>query len=249
MSFAKKSTPNFYRYVMPAIESNMYVLIEKGHALIVDPNISWDALDLLREQNVQDVLVLLTHEHFDHISGINWLRSFFESDVLCSRECAALLDDPSKNMAKFWDIMIMDKPQEIQETGRAVKNEAYSCTADRSYEGETTFRWQGHKIRMKQVPGHSKGGSLIWFDEGVVFTGDSLVNGTGVICRLPGGSKREYQEVTRPILESLPDRFYILPGHGEPGRMGDMRPYLDFFGSQDRAKQEAALSAAGGRTS
>jgi len=239
---------NFYRYVMPAIESNMYILIEGTHALIVDPNISQDALELLRSQNVQNILVLLTHEHFDHISGINWLRSFFDTDVLCSDECAALLGDPDKNMAKFWDIMIMDKPPEVQKAGRTVKDETYSCTTDRGYEGQIIFSWQGHNIRMEQVPGHSRGGSLIWFDEEMVFTGDNLVNGTGVICRLPGSSKRKYTEVTRPILESLPDRFYILPGHGAPGQMADMRPFLEFFGKQDREQREAALSAAGGVT-
>lgn len=238
----------FYRYVMPAIESNMYILLAGSSALIVDPNINREALKLLRESEVQKVTVLLTHEHFDHISGVNWLRDHFETEAICSEACAGLLGDPGSNMAKFWDIMVMDKPSKFQEAGNAVKDETYTCAADRTYEGEYSFQWQGHSVRMKQVPGHSRGGSLIWIDEKALFSGDNLVGGTGVICRLPGGNKRKYLDVTRPIFESLPDDFLILPGHGDPDKMAEMRPYLEFFGKTDRERQEAVLAEMAGET-
>ena len=62
-----------YRWVMPAILSNMYLVLEGGQALIIDPHICMPALELLRTNGVENVLVLLSHEHFDHISGVNWL--------------------------------------------------------------------------------------------------------------------------------------------------------------------------------
>jgi len=236
----------FYRYKMPAIESNMYILAEGKSALIIDPNINQDALKEMQECGVRDVIVLLTHEHFDHISGVNWLRGYFSTVVVCSSICAEQLTDPSKNEAKFWEVMIMDKPKEIQEIGRAVKDEGYTCTADRTYEGEVNFCWQGHRVRMIQAPGHSKGGSLIWLDETILFSGDNLVNGAGVICRPPYGSKREYTAVTRPMLEALPDDCDVLPGHGEPEKLGVLRKYLEFFGKTDRANQTLRWNGAEG---
>ncbi|MCI8454782.1 MAG: MBL fold metallo-hydrolase [Lachnospiraceae bacterium] len=220
----------FYRYIMPAIESNMYILIEGEGALIVDPNINQEALALLQRRGVHKVIVLLTHEHFDHISGVNWLRTLFETHVICSALCAELLGDSSRNMAKFWEAMIMDKSDEAKREGEKIKDVEYTCRADRIYEDEMLLDWHGHALNMRQAPGHSKGGSLIWLDKKILFSGDNLVNGTGVICRLPGGNKREYAAQTRPVLESLSDEIYILPGHGAPGQLGDMRQYLNLFG-------------------
>ena len=217
------------QYKMPAIESNMYLLTEEHEALIVDPNINEQALTQLREEKVQRLTVLLTHEHFDHISGINWLRQFFEVEVICSAACAQNLSDSSRNMAKFWDVLIMDKPEEAKVAGEAVKDVEYVCCADKIFESEFSIDWQGHSLRLKSAPGHSKGGALIWLDEKILFSGDNLVNGTGVICRFPGGSKKEYAAVTRPILESLPDDLFVCPGHGEPGPLGQLRQYTDLF--------------------
>ena len=228
-----------YRYGMPAIESNMYVLAEEGQALVVDPHRSEEALALLRVRSVRRVTVLLTHEHYDHISGVNWIRESFETEVVCSAQCARMLSDPDRNMARYWEILLMDKSQEAQSIGVDRYDPEYTCGADRTYEGETEFLWQGLPVRMRQAPGHSKGGSLIWLGESILFSGDNLVNGTGVICRFPGGSKREYAAVTRPMLEELSDELLVLPGHGEPGRLGEMRGYMELFGTVDREKQRA----------
>ena len=148
-----------------------------------------------------------------------------------------MLSDPERNMARYWNVLLMGKSQEVQSVGMDRYDPCYACEADRTYEGETEFLWKGLRVHMRRAPGHSKGGSLIWMDERILFSGDNLVNGTGVICRFPGGSKREYTAVTRPILEKYSDELYVFPGHGEPGRLGDMRGNMEFFGTADRNKR------------
>ena len=49
----------------------------------------------------------------------------------------------------------------------------------------------------------------------IVFTGDSLVNGYDTITRLPGGSKKDFNSITKPYLDSLSDDTLIMPGHGD----------------------------------
>lgn len=229
-----------YRYRMPAIGSNMYVLLSDGQALVIDPHHSQEVLTLLRLHSVQKVVILLTHEHYDHISGVNWLRENFQTEVICSAECAQMLSDPERNMARYWNVLLMDKSQEAQSIGMDWYDPCYACEADRTYKDETEFQWQGLCIRMGRAPGHSKGGSLIWLDRNILFSGDNLVNGTGVICRFPGGNKREYTVVTRPVLEGLPDELNVFPGHGEPGELGEMRRYMEFFSAADRENRRAA---------
>lgn len=235
----KANGRTIYRYGMPAIESNMYILLADGQALVIDPHSSEEALILLHTYFVQRVTILLTHEHYDHISGVNWFRENFETEVMCSAECARMLSDPDRNMARYWKILLIDKSEEAQSMGMDRYDPNYACEADRTYEGELAFQWQGMRVRMRQAPGHSKGGSLIWLDENILFSGDNLVNGTGVICRFPGGSKKEYAAVTRPLLEGLPEELSVFPGHGEPNTMGEMRRYIEYFGTADREKQRA----------
>ena len=223
-----------YRYVMPGIESNMYLTMQGEQALVVDPYRCEEAIRLMRERQIRDVMILLTHEHFDHISGVNLLRKEFSGEtssveVIATKAAAAYLPDPNKNMAKFWDITLMDLPKERIEAGMALEEKEYSCTADKVFDDSMDIVWNGHDIHMQSAPGHSVGGALIFLD-GILFSGDNLVNGSGVICRMPGGSWKAYCEKTRPVLERLADDTWILPGHGVPDSFARLKKYMQKFG-------------------
>lgn len=223
-----------HRYIMPGIESNMYLMMADESALIIDPNVNPDALAFMVERQIQNVLVLLTHEHYDHISGINWLREHFTDsaiEVVATEAAAEALQNPSQNLAKFWEVLLMGKPPEKIQAGMSVADENYSCYADRMFSEELQLSWEGHMIRMQSAPGHSKGGALIFLDDNILFSGDNLVNGAGVICRLPGGNWKTYCEKTRPMIDQLPDDICIMPGHGDPAKLSEVRKYLGKFGS------------------
>lgn len=220
-----------YRYLMPGIDSNMYLLTEGASALVIDPHISSTAMAVMRESCVQMVTVLLTHEHFDHISGVNWLRENFAAEVISTEAAGSALSDPKLNMAKYWEVLLMDKPADKREAGRSVADGNYSCYADRTFSENLQFMWEGHEIHMMSAPGHSPGGALILFDKNTLFSGDNLVNGAGVICRLPGGSRKEYCEKTRPVIDNLPDDTWVFPGHGDPAELSGLRRFSGRFGS------------------
>ncbi len=222
-----------HSYIMPGIESNMYLTMTDGSVLIVDPNVNSDALALMTQGQARSVLVLLTHEHYDHISGINWLRENFTDsavEVVATEAAAGALQDPSQNLAKFCEILLMGKQPEKKQAGMSVADINYSCRADRTFSGELQLSWEGHAIRMQSAPGHSRGGALIFLDDNILFSGDNLVNGAGVICRTPGGSWKTYCEKTRPLIDGLPDDMCIMPGHGDSAKLSEIRKYLDKFG-------------------
>ena len=59
------------RYVSGLLSSNMYVIIEGDHAIVIDPF----ADTTPSEGSIIDY-ILLTHEHYDHISGVNvWKKA------------------------------------------------------------------------------------------------------------------------------------------------------------------------------
>ena len=219
-----------YRFPMLGIDSNMYVIIEGDEALVFDPNTNEEALELLIKSRVNSIRILLTHEHFDHISGVNSLRRNFRCFVMSSQAAALAIADASRNLAKFWEIMMMDKTPEKKAEGLLVKDENYVTSADETFDADTEMEWHGHQIKAVLAPGHSRG-SVLYFLDDVLFAGDCLINGVGVICRLPGGNWKTFVEKTMPIFAVLPDDKYILTGHGEPGMLHDLKKYLVKYGS------------------
>ncbi|MDY6296027.1 MAG: MBL fold metallo-hydrolase [Schwartzia succinivorans] len=222
-----------HRFEMPGIHSNMYIIMEQNEAFIVDPNINEDALLLMRGNGVQSATVVLTHEHFDHISGVNWLRENMYCRVLCTQSAKEAIQDSYTNLAQYWDVVMMDKSPEEQEAGLLVKDENYTCMADAVFPLDKALNWHNHEIKGIAAPGHSPGGMLIRFDD-VVFTGDNLVNGVGVICRLPGGKWRDYKNITLPIFSNLNERVQIYPGHGDSGDLFELSKYLVKYGAEVR---------------
>lgn len=205
-----------YTYDFYPIDSRMYVLLENEKALVIDPCISDDALRLLQENNVTEILVLLSHEHYDHISGVNWLRENFPKvHVMCSSECAVALQSPSDNLSNFWEILFVGKDKETQAYVRNMNIQPYSCKADSTFSEEKKMSWEGHSLFLKRTPGHSRGSICILLDRNILFSGDSLVTGYPTITRLPGGSKKDYREITLPYFQTLNPGTMVYPGHGE----------------------------------
>lgn len=224
------------QYVMPCIESNMYVLRSPEGVLIIDPSADEALLASLRKETPASVRVLLTHEHIDHISGVNRLRELFpQTQVICTKACGERICDEGKNLARFWDVLFIDRSRQEQLAAKNMLDKDYTCQADVTFDEAYDVAFAGHTFHLQPAPGHSPGGMLIFLDDAALFTGDNLVEGNGVICRFPGGSKQTYLEKTLPLINALDDETLILPGHGTPGKLGDLRKYLRMFEPGDRA--------------
>lgn len=203
-----------YRFEMPVIHANMYVLTRGSAALVIDPSVREDAEQFFRDARITDCTVLLTHEHFDHISGVNRLRELFNCQVICSQVCAERISDPRKNSAAHFDALFLDRNGQEQEEIKKEADPQYFCQADVTYTGHMEMQWDGLTITLTETPGHSPGSQIIEINHTWYFTGDSFIPGQAVITRLPGGSKRQFDSVTRPYLEGIAPGSVIFPGHG-----------------------------------
>lgn len=206
-----------FRFEMPVISSNMYVLTIESSCLIVDPFVSEEAEKLLRNNRIRECLVLLTHEHLDHISGVNWIRNLCSCKVMCSDICGKRIMDARKSGAAYFEALFLNHAKDDQETMRDIFDLNYTCWADQTYVDEISFQWCGLRINMRETPGHSPGSQIISINDLWFFTGDTLIPGQDAITRLPGGSKREYLEKALPYLRGIPDNGVVFPGHGGEG--------------------------------
>lgn len=61
-------------YPVKAFQDNyIWTIYNETHAVVVDPGESEPVLDFLRSKNLKLAAILITHHHFDHVSGIEKL--------------------------------------------------------------------------------------------------------------------------------------------------------------------------------
>ena len=191
------------------LHSCMYVVEENGHALIVDPCTDTGAAGGLTVD-----CLLVTHEHYDHISGVNAWKERCGAPLLCSRVCAERIRDPRKNMSRYFDVFCQMQSW-VPMGDTIVEPVEYTCEADRTFEDRMSFSWQGHSVSLMEIPGHSPGSIGIRIDDTDFFSGDSLLENTETELRFPGGSAKKWEEIGKKRIEALPEGIRIWPGHFE----------------------------------
>lgn len=195
------------RYVSDLMFSNMYLLTENGHSIIIDPWIRCKVPDQLCMD-----FILVTHEHYDHISGVNRFKDIYHTPLLCSRSCGERISDSRKNMARYFEAFSQIQTYGEQDSSVQIDTN-YTCKADIVFEQRISFEWQGNKICLREMPGHSPGSIGIMINDSIFFSGDSLLPDREVELRFPGGSKDDWEEQSAKIIESLSDDVKIYPGH------------------------------------
>lgn len=184
------------------VDSNCYIIRrEQGSAcVIVDPaqGTGTSLLQYLSEQNLRPDYIILTHEHFDHISSVECLRTAFSCKVVATAVCSERIPEPKKNLSLFYDQI------------------GFSCRpADLVIEEDNaSLDWEGETLFFLLTPGHTEGG--LCFNVGEhLFTGDTLMNGHDAVTKLPGGNKVMLQESIKKIFDSYSEQTILYPGHGE----------------------------------
>lgn len=200
------------RWTEPQAESCCYLLGEEGRAVVVDPNDPAGPLGLLEECGWTPELILLTHEHCDHMAGLEAMRARYpKARTIASAACSRGLQSTRLNMTALMEVYLSFRGKP------GITYPPFVCrAADVTYDAPQEFRWRGHRLRCVPLPGHTPGSAGIFFDDSLFFSGDYLIPGEEVILRLPGGSEEDYLARTKPFLDALPAGLKICPGHGEP---------------------------------
>lgn len=202
----------------PLLKSNMYLLVEHGRGIIIDPY--WDEkVERLLQQNIKDLdFVFLTHEHYDHISGVNDLKKRYDCNVWASAKCAERVGDTKNNFSRYFNAFAI--LQEGENSQNIPRVEPYICKVDCIFEGQIVLKWRSHTITLKETPGHSPGSVSIYIDMELLFTGDSLVEFGMPITRFPDGNQKVFDEMTLPWLRKFPGDIKVFPGHYQSFYLG-----------------------------
>lgn len=162
----------------------MYVLLSGKEAIVLDPHESIELLELLVEHHIEQVHILLTHEHYDHVSGVNWLCRATVADIYCHKDAAYSLQQEHTKTPPFISTVIASEDR--KDGGHRYLDfkaqfKPYSIFADRTFEKTDNFKIGTLRFEVTSTPGHSPGSTCYKMNDHFVFTGDSLLQNTPVI--------------------------------------------------------------------
>lgn len=200
---------NIISHKSTLLDSNEYIITCCENSIIIDPFIdsSW-VMDL----NVN--YILLTHEHYDHISGVNYFKEKYpNAQVICSKKCSENLISPSKNLSLHFDAFC--KIQTWIKNQEEVKPIVYTCNADIVFSQYFKMVWNKHVIEMFYTPGHSEGSSIYVIDGTFMFSGDILFKNYPTFISLYKNGKKDFNNITLPLINTFNKNMEVYPGHFE----------------------------------
>ena len=186
------------------INSNCFVIYNPetlGNCLVIDPGTTKaeTLLDFLAAKNLIPEYIFLTHEHFDHIAGVNLLKDTFQSKIICTKKCSEKIINKKKNMSLFFDQVGFETyPADI-----TVEQLSYQ------------LQWQDLTIEFIPTPGHTDSSMVLSIDNNL-FVGDLMVKGEKTVTKFPTGNRQELVKSLNLLTDKYATKNVIVyPGHGE----------------------------------
>ncbi|MBQ3528404.1 MAG: MBL fold metallo-hydrolase [Clostridia bacterium] len=196
--------------------ANCWVLIDEecGDYVLIDPSATGEAfLDFIEKRGLKKEglkYILLTHGHFDHITGADEIRDITGAPLAVHEGDSDCLYDPDKNAYKYFfreDLIL--RPADI------ILHDGDVLTLGKN------------EIKVVHTPGHTLG-SVCYFTEDIIYTGDTLFDRSIGRTDLYGGSQATLEESLRKLV-SLEKDYTIYPGHGSVSTISKQikfNPYL-----------------------
>lgn len=192
-------------------KTNSYLIISDRHAILVDAP-SEEIIYEVEKLNVALDYVILTHEHADHLWGLNAIREKFRCKVIGQKICSKYIQDCRNNKARYYHVYYAMK---YKENNTGIFDPLYCCEpVDIEFDETLNLLWQGNELQIIHAPGHSEGSVLIVLNDSDIFSGDTILKEQQTFTGFTNGSEEEYQKYTKPIIEKINDNKRIYPGHG-----------------------------------
>ena len=190
--------------VVGVFQENCWVIGNRrtGEAICIDPGDQpEDILAMAREMGVKIKAIANSHAHVDHILGVGDIKNETGAKFLMHRDEASIAAQAAKSALMFVGREVPDPP-----------------TPDYQPEDGDVVEVEGVKLTVIHTPGHTPG-SLSYYAEGMLFSGDTLFAGSIGRTDLPGGDHEQEMASIIDKLLVLPDETVVLPGHMQETRI------------------------------
>jgi len=199
--------------VVGRLQTNCYILQSDSTALIIDPGDEPERiLRFLDDIAIKPSKIIATHTHFDHVLGVNTIRTKLNIPFLIHRDDLAMLESMQSRVREFMGFSVPPPP----------KVDQFLTDGESIIIGQDT-------VKVIHTPGHSPG-SISLAGRGYVLTGDALFNQSIGRTDLPGGDLDTLVRSITHRLFSLDDDTIVYPGHGAETSIGDEKLANPFVG-------------------
>lgn len=195
--------------------TNCYVISdrESGKAVVIDP--AYPSIHIIKTAEKNNCMIdkiILTHGHYDHTGGINWLKEQLDDvKVYSHKNGIEVLGDPNLNLTgKIGRIKEVHTPDFTVEDGDVIEV-SDNC-----------------KFEIIHTPGHTVDSMCLKLG-GALFCGDTIFRKSVGRGDLPTGDANQELESIKTKILTLDDDTVLFPGHGETTSVGVEKrenPYL-----------------------
>lgn len=210
-----------HQIVNKPVPSNCFVLYDKAvgrECIVVDPGSKHDdeLFAFFEEEGLQPQYIVLTHEHFDHCWGVNYLLEHFPAcKTVATRRCAEWVEKPWNYFNQLY--YNSDEMYQIKKVDLIVEDLSWK------------LMWGDVSLLFIDTPGHSDKGMCIELG-GCLFTGDTILYRTKPLLKKKyGASKDELRKSLEMIYHFYPGDTKVYPGHGEPFSLKDTEEFYNQY--------------------
>ena len=203
-------------FTVGPVQENCFIVRTAGsdRAVIVDPGDEAERLiEALRGLKITTVeAILLTHTHFDHVGAVAPVASATGAPVYCPE----------------LEVQVLANINDYVRWPGFGPFESYD--ADHTIKGGETLELAGITFEVIFTPGHSPGHvTYAARDEGAMFSGDVLFQGSVGRVDLPGGDWPTLLASIESLIAAYPDETIVHPGHMGLTTLGQERATNPFL--------------------
>ena len=197
----KQMTLTISTFILGPIENNTYLIadMDTKNAAVIDPSAaSRELIQKIRENNWCLEYILITHAHFDHISGVKWLKGQFDNEIKVALHPAdlELWQEGGSSKDFGFDFCAGSEPDLILKNNQILQL------------GQTS-------IRVLHTPGHTPGHVTFSIEDALAaFCGDLIFyHGIGR-TDLKISNEDDLMKSIKGKIFKLDPKTALYPGHG-----------------------------------
>ncbi|MBQ0051547.1 MAG: MBL fold metallo-hydrolase [Treponema sp.] len=210
--------------------NTLIVPLVRNLVLIVDPaccKFSRDEEKLsnyLKENNLQPAVIVLTHGHFDHVSGLPSLYKSFPNTPILIHKADSDLIGPDSQKAQYGHLypmgfdVFLPFVSNLPAATAFLEDEKNLLELLPQYAEDSELAECLQKWCVIHTPGHTPGCCCLYNeDDLILISGDTMFYHSWGRTDLPGGNESEIQKSLLKIAEIVEEDALVFPGHETSG--------------------------------
>ena len=199
------------QFVSGQLENNMYLILDETSkkGVLIDANeLLPEIIESAKDYNIE--YILLTHGHFDHITGLNDLKRALNAKAVINKN-DLIVSDNINEFTRLFGMPDSNPPS----------YEIFIKDGDEITSGNLKFK-------VITTPGHTEGGVCFLIDD-KLFSGDTLFRESVGRTDLFGGNFKKLSDSIKNKLFKLDDNIKVYPGHGPVTTIGHEKKYNEIL--------------------